>query len=205
MLPFRRHCQTCAGEFRETKASLRFCTLICEESFLFDRRCCPNCGSPVSGINARKEFCSIHCKRAHNKRKFYPVRGSYNKPGAQNSGMASNKNEWLKRILVTKKKSCKKRDILFNCSVDDFTLPDRCPVFDIVLKYPPNREDDDRDAYPSIDRIRPAMGYVSGNVRIISFRANVLKNAATAEESILLANDAWNYLPGDHPWHLQAP
>lgn len=31
---------------------------------------------------------------------------------------------------------------------------------------------------PSVDRIRPELGYVKGNVRVISSRANLLKNNA---------------------------
>jgi hypothetical protein len=39
-----------------------------------------------------------------------------------------------------------------------------------------------RDNQPSLDRVIPALGYVPGNVRVISFRANRLKQDATAEE-----------------------
>lgn len=35
---------------------------------------------------------------------------------------------------------------------------------------------------PSLDRINPDRGYVPGNVQVISFRANTLKNNATREE-----------------------
>lgn len=35
---------------------------------------------------------------------------------------------------------------------------------------------------PSIDRIIPALGYVKGNVIVVSQRANTIKNNATPEE-----------------------
>jgi len=37
-----------------------------------------------------------------------------------------------------------------------------------------------------IDRIIPELGYVEGNVMIISRRANVIKNDATADELIAI-------------------
>ena len=38
------------------------------------------------------------------------------------------------------------------------------------------------DASPSVDRIRGELGYVRGNICVISWRANKLKADATAEE-----------------------
>jgi hypothetical protein len=43
---------------------------------------------------------------------------------------------------------------------------------------------------PSLDRIDSSKGYVKGNVRVISHRANLLKNNATVEELKLLLVDA---------------
>lgn len=39
-----------------------------------------------------------------------------------------------------------------------------------------------RDRKPSLDRVVPSLGYVKGNVRVISFRANRIKSDATADE-----------------------
>lgn len=35
---------------------------------------------------------------------------------------------------------------------------------------------------PSLDRIKPELGYVKGNIRVISFKANSIKNDASIEE-----------------------
>jgi hypothetical protein len=45
-----------------------------------------------------------------------------------------------------------------------------------------------RDSSPSLDRIDNSKGYVKGNVAVISFRANTLKNNATADELRAIAN-----------------
>lgn len=39
-----------------------------------------------------------------------------------------------------------------------------------------------KDCAPSLDRLVPALGYVRGNVRVISHRANRLKGDALIEE-----------------------
>lgn len=44
---------------------------------------------------------------------------------------------------------------------------------------------------PSIDRIDWRRGYVPGNVRIISFRANMLKNTGTQQEFEAILRDLW--------------
>ena len=43
---------------------------------------------------------------------------------------------------------------------------------------------------PSLDRIVPELGYVKGNIRVISNRANHLKSDATLEEHRKILLDA---------------
>jgi hypothetical protein len=63
--------------------------------------------------------------------------------------------------------------------IEDIVVPDICPVLGIPLylsrgKAGPNS--------PSLDRINNSKGYISGNVFVISYRANVLKGDATIDE-----------------------
>lgn len=54
-----------------------------------------------------------------------------------------------------------------------------CPVLGVPLAAGSQRS----SGSPSLDRIRPAQGYVRGNVRVISDRANRLKGACTQEQA----------------------
>jgi hypothetical protein len=55
-------------------------------------------------------------------------------------------------------------------------IPKFCPVLGIKL------DGSIVDSRPSIDKIIPELGYVPGNVAVISFRANSIKRNATAFE-----------------------
>lgn len=59
-----------------------------------------------------------------------------------------------------------------------------CPVFKCPLDWSCYRGNESKPLpnSPSLDRIDPERGYVKGNVWIISYRANVIKNDATHEE-----------------------
>src|SRR5690625_5920799 len=80
-------------------------------------------------------------------------------------------------MLRAARSRAKRRDLPFNITIDDFEIPARCPALGIELVFngPP-------DNAPSLDRVVPTMGYVKGNVAVISSRANRLKNNAEAHE-----------------------
>jgi hypothetical protein len=73
---------------------------------------------------------------------------------------------------------------IWEFSIDEsdlLPLPKRCPVLGIELNYTV-RTGGPEDNSPSIDRFNNSLGYVRGNVRVISNRANRLKSDGTAEE-----------------------
>jgi hypothetical protein len=80
----------------------------------------------------------------------------------------------------------KQRGIPCNLSLEDIQLPVLCPVFGTVLDY----EFKDGKLAPnsaSLDRRIPELGYVKGNVEIISWRANRIKTNASPEELLKVA------------------
>ena len=67
----------------------------------------------------------------------------------------------------------------FGITEADIEIPARCPVLGIELHLGTRAN---RDASPSLDRFVPGLGYVRGNVYVISQRANRLKNDGTLVE-----------------------
>ena len=72
----------------------------------------------------------------------------------------------------------------WNIEFNDLSFPTHCPILGIELNYSASYRSDDS---PSFDRIDSSKGYVKGNVAIMSWRANRIKNDGTAEEHQLIA------------------
>ncbi len=70
---------------------------------------------------------------------------------------------------------------------DLLPVPLVCPVLGVHLNY--GEKGKRASDSPSIDRIDSTRGYVHGNVRIISWRANDLKKNATVEELEAILKD----------------
>lgn len=68
-------------------------------------------------------------------------------------------------------------------------LASHCPALGIALDWSRLRDNGNKPLpnSPSIDRIDPERGYVKGNIKIISFRANQIKSDASPSELKLVA------------------
>lgn len=80
---------------------------------------------------------------------------------------------------------CRARNGGFPCTITeaDIVIPEFCPVLGLKLVRSRGKPN---PASPSLDKIVPELGYVPGNVWVISRRANMLKNDATLAELRLL-------------------
>jgi hypothetical protein len=97
--------------------------------------------------------------------------------------------EWKRKILNRVKASAKRRGFDFNLTPADLILPTHCPVFGTLLDYSGKTKQLVGESYiPSLDRIDSQAGYVRGNVAVISWRANRIKNDATKDELLQVAN-----------------
>lgn len=73
----------------------------------------------------------------------------------------------------------KKENLPFTITIDDICIPRYCPVLGIELVKGTKVM---QDASPSLDKIVPSLGYIPGNISVISQRANWLKRDATVDE-----------------------
>ena len=92
-------------------------------------------------------------------------------------------------LLAQAKYRAKRLGLDFNLTVDDIHIPIICPVLGLPLTVlrTGNGGLRRKSMAPSIDRIDNSKGYITGNVIVVSARANVLKNDATVEELLKLA------------------
>jgi len=74
----------------------------------------------------------------------------------------------------------------FNIEYTDIVIPKFCPVLGLRLESTKRRSSGPQPQSPTLDKIIPELGYVKGNVWVISARANSLKNDATLEELQML-------------------
>jgi len=85
-----------------------------------------------------------------------------------------------KPFIRAAKLRAKEKGVPFSITEDDFYLPIYCPLLGTELDYAMGKGY--RPNQASLDRKNPELGYVPGNVWVISRKANTMKNNATQEE-----------------------
>ena len=97
------------------------------------------------------------------------------------------------KIWCSASKRAKENNIIFSLEPNDIpNIPDICPILGINIKK--NTIAGPLDSSPSIDRIKPELGYIVGNIRIISNRANRLRSDANTKELFNLYKDSLTIL-----------
>jgi hypothetical protein len=90
------------------------------------------------------------------------------------------------RIKFRNKKSfAKGKGVPFTIEFGEITWPTHCPALGLELDY---FAESRQENSPSFDQIDPGVGYVKGNVQILSWRANRIKNDGTEEEHRKIAD-----------------
>lgn len=86
-------------------------------------------------------------------------------------------------------------DVKYLCSMP---LPDVCPVFGTKISFKREKGKRDPSEVATFDRIVPSLGYVPGNVQILSEQANRMKTDATPAELVLFAKWINRIYGADH-------
>jgi hypothetical protein len=138
---------------------------------------CEVCGGPIQATN-KARLCrkTVECCRERDRRR------SGTKPGVPKT-----LHNYRRKMLYSARHRARKDGIPFDMTMDDIPeIPERCPLLGIPLVIWQAREEH-RENTPSLDKIDPSLGYVKGNLWIISTRANQIKNDATPEELMKVA------------------
>jgi hypothetical protein len=97
-----------------------------------------------------------------------------------------------KAILNSIRARAKQKGIEFDLTINDIVLPKKCPILGIDLDpglgLGHGASLAQRDRRPSVDRINNKLGYIPGNIVIVSYRANRIKSDATVAELIAIAD-----------------
>jgi len=88
-------------------------------------------------------------------------------------------NHKAQTIYYSAQRRARKKGVPFEIEISDIVIPEYCPVLGIKLEVASGYAQDNS---PSLDRIIPALGYVKGNILVISYKANTIKSNATVDE-----------------------
>lgn len=143
------------------------------------------CGPPETPAALFKRLC---IERGLNGQANWRARAKFKQEFERSLGLHSMRHQHDFAEILLKKAAALARTSGREFSLtraDLIPLPALCPVLGAGLDYP-SLLDGSHHYTPSVDRIDSTGGYVSGNVQVISWRANRLKNDATLPELIAL-------------------
>jgi hypothetical protein len=132
---------------------------------------CAGCNEYVKNYYQENKTQEITRAKKNNNKKSRAEINKYKK--------ALNRKNTLSIILQQAKRRAKLKNLPFDITASDLTIPDICPVLGIPLCVNSGHA---KDNSISLDRIVPELGYVKGNVEIISYKANTIKNNASVED-----------------------
>lgn len=114
------------------------------------------------------------CLRAANRRIIDADRDKHNE--ARRAKFAE---DGRTQMLMNARQRAKARGVPCTITVEDIVVPRVCPALGMALQRGTGAP---TSASPSLDCVNPALGYVPGNVEVLSQLANRIKSNATPEE-----------------------
>jgi hypothetical protein len=93
------------------------------------------------------------------------------------------------------KRRAKQKEVPFDITHEDIVVPEHCPIMGVKL----TGRGENVKTSPSVDRIVPELGYVKGNIRVISTQANRMKWDSDREELELFCRGMLKLLETESP------
>lgn len=125
-----------------------------------------------------KKYYRKNLRKERARRKKYRIENKETVKSSNQKWRAKNRE----RILWGGAKlRARRKKIIFNIEISDVVIPKVCPVLGIKLRRGKGCVS---PTSPVIDRITPKLGYVKGNILVVSHRANSIKQNATPDEII---------------------
>lgn len=85
----------------------------------------------------------------------------------------------LWHLIKAARDRANKKGLVFELGYDDFEMPTHCPILGLEIKINLGRFNFDS---PSLDRVDNSKGYTKENTRVISRKANILKNDMSLQQ-----------------------
>lgn len=144
----------------------------------------PELYKTINRLSAAKRY-------KENPEKFKEVQRSYRK---ENQELCQQRTKaWAKArpgiyLFYNAKQRAKKFNLPFDIEPSDVVIPTVCPAIGIPIEATVQGRRGFHPNSPSIDRVVPELGYVKGNICVISNKANWIKRDATAAELRAIAD-----------------
>lgn len=128
----------------------------------------------------KDNYRKLYCEKIENKEK---IRDYHKERHKKTYSTEKRRESYEKRleenIFYRAKKRAEQKNINFDIEISDIVIPDICPILGIKIS---KKVDGKKEHSPSLDKKIPELGYVKGNIVVISNRANRIKSDATVEE-----------------------
>lgn len=146
---------------------------------------CVTCRNTAKNIAAQQKRALRGPVKLGRKRK-YPIFVGPPKPKRVVFVPVTEQEKWIARSKGNNKAKLRKE-----LSIEYYKslLVTHCPLLGLKLTYANCAGNNTPQNYATLDKIDPTKGYVPGNVQILSYRANTLKNSATLEELKLIVQN----------------
>ena len=97
---------------------------------------------------------------------------------------SSTKDGHVSALWYNAKARAQKQNVPFEITLKylQSIAPEKCPVFGHVFLWGSHTGKGPKFNSPSLDKIKPELGYIEGNVQFLSHQANVMKQDASPEQ-----------------------